>query len=173
MMLLLPANVLTHRRASEGAHSKRTIPVLPGEARQPKTLLDPNRGAFLEFPYEARKGVRGIQRNKQMYVIGSATHTVSFSVEAIDQAAEVFVNSEAIRGRQPRFTILGAEYDVVMEAEVGGHTGWHPFRVRLGWRVTLDRGCHCVQPSATAASIPSGSERPIAQGCHLHLEAKA
>ncbi len=71
----------------------------------------------------------GAERKEQMHVISGAAHALDFPAEVVDHSSEIFMNSPAIFRGQPWFTILRAEYNVEVKTEIGGHAGWHPFRV--------------------------------------------
>ena len=76
----------------------------------------------------------GTKTRKQVHVIFYTANYLWNAIHAVDDSAKIRMEARSPFATKERASILGGEYDVVMEAEErrahGSWPFWHPFGVR-------------------------------------------
>ena len=124
MMLGLVFNVFLHSRSRCRAHRERTIPFLPRKLMQLDLVTYPHGRRLLQLAQEVRQTMCGLQSNKQVHMVGKAAGTLRDSTESRRRAAEVFVQTFALRFRNQRRARLCGKNNVVMQSEKRRWHGW-------------------------------------------------
>lgn len=92
-MLLLVIDVVPHGFNRSRADGEGGISFLPGELRLLKGLLGPVRRVFFQVAHEVGQAMRGLESKEQMHVVRNAADAERRATQAMDHAAEVFVES--------------------------------------------------------------------------------
>ena len=105
-MLLLVIDILPHGFNRRRADGESGISFLPGEEGLLQGLLGPVRCVLFQIAHEVGEAMRGFESEKQMHVVRDAPDTKRCSTQAVDHAAEVFVESRAPCGGDERLPVL-------------------------------------------------------------------
>ena len=118
MVFLLMFNIARHTRPRIRTHRESCIPFLPGKPRGSNFGVNPDRRLFLQFSHEIRQTMRGFETDEQMSMIRHTSHSLRHATESLDQSAQILVQARPPLRRDRWETVLRAENDVVVEAEI-------------------------------------------------------
>ena len=93
MMLLLFGDISPHIILRRRAHSENGVSILPVEVLFTHCFGNPDRRCFFQIPHKIREAMGGFERNEQMDMILDSSHTQRDSVEAMDSATQIFMQS--------------------------------------------------------------------------------
>ena len=122
MVLLLIQHIRAHFFQAGCADGESSISLLPVEAGELQFLVNPRGGFAFYLAHDIGETMGGAESGEEVDVIRRAADGVWEAAHATDNAAEVFVDAVARGGREPGFTVFGAENQVVVQGKVrGGH----------------------------------------------------
>ena len=108
--------------ACRRADGKGSVALLPRESLHAHLILNPRIGCLLYLPHHVREPASDLHPGEHVNMIRHTADALAESVQAIDDAAEVFMQPRPPSGIQPRLAVLCAKDDVVVQTGVGaGH----------------------------------------------------
>src|SRR6266478_1954273 len=128
MMLLLIGNVTFNGLPRGRADSKCRIPLLPGEGTRTDFVMHPRGGCLFQFPQHVGKGMRCLEPNEQVDVVGHSADTLGKAAQPANRAAEIIVEACSPVRCDKWLAVFRSEHEVVMKAEIGG---WHNVRAGI------------------------------------------
>jgi hypothetical protein len=123
MMLFLIGDVPPYPIPHGRAHRKGGIAVLPGERLFAHGIVNPRGRILLHLPQHIREDMRGPEPHQQMDMVRRAADAFRKAAQAAHDPTEIFVQAGPPFRVNQRRAVLGAEYEVVMQAQVGGGHG--------------------------------------------------
>ena len=151
-MRRLVCNVVLDTAARGGADGESRIAVLPTESCFADRVMDPHGRCFFQFTHEVRQAVRRLPVNQKMNVVSHATDALGKTTECFHRSAKVFMQARDPGFDDPWFAPFCAEYEVVIQAEVGRRYEAPAAGIPSGCdsSISFDRfpGYRCAQPPA-------------------------
>ena len=144
MMLHLICNIFPHTGAVRGAYGERSVSWLPLKSFNSKFLVNPSGRCLFDVLNEGRKSASGRQANQQVNMVRRATDGLRNSMGCPDKSTEVFVQAWTPVVRDKWKSVLGAEDQVVVEAQVCRGHGW--FRRPCGTHLIVGIGVQGLRP---------------------------
>jgi hypothetical protein len=118
MMLGLVQDIRSHRINVGRADREGSVSLLPFKSRQVNLSMNPFRRFASDPSHYIGKAMGGTKTHENVDMISYATNGMSNAAQTSDRAADVFMDAANHRIGKPRFTILGAEDNVVMQREM-------------------------------------------------------